>query len=94
VLGRTSLSSHARQPSRLPNFLFYRNRLADHLLPQLAVITVTDEVAEWMLELGSWHEEVGDTTAAARVYEELLEEVPDCEAARERLRELEKEGGG
>jgi hypothetical protein len=42
-----------------------------------------------MLELGGWYEETGDTTGAIRVYRELLEEVPDCDAARERLVQLE-----
>lgn len=69
---------------------FYREDLGSHLLPQLTLITVTDEVAEWMLELGKWYEEVGDRSAAMRVYREILAEVPDCEIARERLVRLEK----
>jgi tetratricopeptide (TPR) repeat protein len=68
-----------------PWYLFCRESLDSYLLPQLAVITVTDEVADWMLELGGWYEEVGDTAAGARVYRDLLEEVPDSTAARERL---------
>jgi tetratricopeptide (TPR) repeat protein len=69
--------------------LFARRDLGTYLLPQLTVITITDEVADWMLELGGWYEETGDTTGAIRVYRELLEEVPDCDAARERLVQLE-----
>jgi hypothetical protein len=71
--------------SSYPWNLFYCESLDSYLLPHLAVITVTDEVAEWMLELGGWYEEVGDTDSAVRVYRELLEEVPDCDEARERL---------
>jgi hypothetical protein len=66
-------------------YLFHAETIQSGLLPQLAVITVTDEVAEWMLELGAWYEQGGDTGAAARVYGELLDEVPDSAAARERL---------
>jgi hypothetical protein len=57
----------------------------EHLLPQLAVIRVTDEVAGWMVQLGEWYEEMGDPAAAEGVYRELLDEVPDSEIARERL---------
>ncbi|MFW6164514.1 MAG: tetratricopeptide repeat protein, partial [Planctomycetota bacterium] len=70
-------------------YIFHSETIYASLLPQLAVITVTDEVAEWMLELGAWYEEAGDDAAAAAVYREVLEEVPDCEAARERVAEVE-----
>ncbi len=90
-LGQRTLSQEPRVLGwrSYPHTLFYRESPNEHLLPQLAVITVTDEVAEWMLQLGRWHEEAGDTAAAAELYRELLEEVPDCEAARHRLTELD-----
>jgi len=83
----------AQEPSVLgwrsyPNFLFYRESPEEHLLPQLAVITVTDEVAEWMLQLGAWHEEAGDQAAAREIYREVVEAVPDSETARQRLADL------
>jgi len=62
-------------------YLFHTPAVPEALLPQVAVITVTDEVAEWMLQLGTWYEEVQDNESAARVYRELLEEVPDATKA-------------
>jgi predicted TPR repeat methyltransferase len=73
-----------------PQFLFYRESPATYLLPQLAVITVTDEVADWLLQLGAWHEQAGDPAAAAAVYHQLLEHVPDSQTARRRLTALER----
>jgi tetratricopeptide (TPR) repeat protein len=72
-----------------PNFLFYRESPEEHLLPQLAVITVTDEVTEWMLQLGAWHEEAGDRSAAREIYREVLEAAPDVEEAQQRLQALD-----
>jgi len=71
------------------HYLFHAPAIPQGLLPQVVVIIVTDEVAAWMLELGSWYEEVGDTEAAAQLYQELLEEVPDAQQARDRLDAIE-----
>jgi hypothetical protein len=43
-----------------------------------------------MLQLAAWHEEAGDPAAAATLYRQLLEEVPNSEHARRRLTTLER----
>jgi tetratricopeptide (TPR) repeat protein len=70
-------------------YLFHSERIDASLLPQLTVITVTDEVADWMLQLAAWHEQAGDPAAAAAVYRQLLQHVPDSQTARQRLADLE-----
>jgi tetratricopeptide (TPR) repeat protein len=71
--------------SRCGWLLFARRDLGAHLLPQLTTITVTDEMVDWILLLGRYYEEVGDVPAATRVYSQLLDAVPGCDAARRRL---------
>lgn len=66
-------------------YLFHAPTVPEALLPQVTLIRITDEVAGWMLELGSWYQEEGDVDEAARLYRELLEEVPDADEARARL---------
>ena len=57
---------------------------------QLAVITITDEIAARMTELGQWYEEQGDWASALRIYGEALAAVPDLAQAQERIQALEK----
>jgi tetratricopeptide (TPR) repeat protein len=71
------------------HYLFHAEAVHRSLLPQLSVITVTDEVAGWMLELGGWYEEIRDAASATHIYNEVLEEVPDCDIARERLTKID-----
>ena len=66
-------------------YLFHAPMFPEALLPQVTLISVTDEVADWMLALGSWYQEEGDVDEAARLYRELLEAVPDEDEARARL---------
>jgi tetratricopeptide (TPR) repeat protein len=70
------------------HYLFHAPAFSQALLPQVTLITVTDEVARWMLELGGWYEEEGNVDEAARLYRELLEAVPDADEARARLEAL------
>jgi tetratricopeptide (TPR) repeat protein/O-antigen ligase len=71
-------------------YLFYCESIWPDLLPQLTIITVTDEIAARMLELGGWYEELGDPAAALRIYRETLAAVPDLAEARERIQALEE----
>jgi len=71
-------------------YLFYCETIYSDLLPQLQVITITDEMAERMLELGQWYEESGNRAAALRIYREALAAVPDLKQAHERIQALEK----
>lgn len=68
--------------------LFYRQPIRSSLLPPLTTIAMTDEIADYMLELATWYEQVGDRGAAVAVYQQVLEAVPDSEAARRRLAAL------
>jgi tetratricopeptide (TPR) repeat protein len=71
-------------------YLFYSETISSDLLPQLAVITITDEIAARMMELGQWYEEQGDSAAALRTFHEALAAVPDLAQAQERIQALEK----
>jgi tetratricopeptide (TPR) repeat protein/O-antigen ligase len=71
-------------------YLFYSETISSDLLPQLAVITVTDEIAAHMMELGKWYEEQGNTAAALSTYHQVLDTVPDLAQARERVHALEE----
>jgi hypothetical protein len=69
---------------------FNREAIVDRFLPGVAWITVTDDLAERTLQLGAWHEQVGQKEGAIRTYRDLLQAAPDTKRAEERLRELER----
>jgi tetratricopeptide (TPR) repeat protein len=65
--------------------VFNREAIIDRFLPGVVWVSVTDEMAERMLQLGAWYEELGQTEDAVRTYRSLLEAVPDMAEAEERL---------
>ena len=74
-------------------FVFNREAIVDRLLPGAVWVTVTNDAAERMLQLGDWYEQLGQTEDAACMYRDLLEAVPDLTEAEERLRVLESREG-
>jgi len=73
--------------------VFNREAIVDRFLPGVVWLNVTDDVAERMLRLGAWYEQLGQTEDAACTYRDLLEAVPDVTEAEERLRVLESREG-
>jgi tetratricopeptide (TPR) repeat protein len=71
-------------------YLFYSETISPDLLPQLAVITITDEIAARMMELGQWYEEQGNRAAALKTYQAVSAAIPDLTKAQERIQVLEK----
>jgi predicted TPR repeat methyltransferase len=55
-------------------------------------ITVTDDIAQKMLQLGDWYEQVGREEDAARMYRDLLRVAPDMSQAEDRLHSLSANG--
>jgi tetratricopeptide (TPR) repeat protein len=70
-------------------FVFNREAIVDRLLPGVVWVTVTDDVAERMLQLGTWYERLGQVEDAACTYRDLLGAAPDLTEAEERLHVLE-----
>ena len=69
--------------------VYSREAIADSFLPGVVWLTITDEDADCMLQLGTWYEQLGRTEEAARTYRDLLEVAPDVLEAAERLQPLE-----
>jgi len=69
--------------------VFNREAIIDHLFPGTVWITITDEAASRMLQLGIWYEQSKAQDKAVRMYRSLVQAVPDMQQARERLRALE-----
>jgi tetratricopeptide (TPR) repeat protein/O-antigen ligase len=69
--------------------VFNREAILDRFLPGVVRVSVTDERAGRLLQLGAWYEELGQTEDAVRTYRSLLEAVPDMAEAEERLSALQ-----
>jgi tetratricopeptide (TPR) repeat protein len=72
--------------------VFGREAITDHFLPGVVWITVTDDIAQKMLQLGDWYEQVGREEDAARMYRDLLRVAPDMSQAEDRLHSLSANG--
>lgn len=62
-------------------FSFYREAIADELLPGVIRIWVTDEIERLIWHLAEYHEAPGEYEKASQVYHELHETVPGCSKA-------------
>jgi tetratricopeptide (TPR) repeat protein len=75
------------------HIVFQREAIADHLLPGVVWITITDDEEPRMWQLAEWYEQLGRYEDAARTYRELAEAVPDRPEAAKRADVLLSETG-
>jgi tetratricopeptide (TPR) repeat protein len=64
---------------------FRQSTMAVDLVPQLAILPLTDNWAARLVQVGDWYAAAGELDKATTIYQQVLSLVPDNTAAAERL---------
>jgi putative inorganic carbon (HCO3(-)) transporter len=84
----TSFGIGEMNTSQYAWYVFYRESIAQDLLPGIDYVIYTDGVVQSMLDLAQNYRKMGDATSAIRIYNKIIQVAPDNKTALSQLSEL------